>query len=62
MTTYRIFVQDRPRGKYSGLTERRAMSRENAVRACGDYPVKLKAIPWPATTATDKDWLKRYVG
>lgn len=61
MYTYRVFVQDRGRGLYSGLRDVEAPDARHAlVQIRGISPERLKAIRWPPTPS-GVDWLDRYV-
>lgn len=60
--TFRLFVNDRPRGKYSGYRPIEASDAREAVRLARERwqgVPKLKAIAWPPD-ARGQAWLDKY--
>ena len=64
MIQFRVFVQDRPRGMYSGYCEIQATDAPHAVRKArsGDETLpKLYAVQWPPNDVGNR-WIKEHVG
>ena len=71
MRKYRIFVEDRSRGLYSGLRDVIAMNRADALKvAKAKWPPHMQrwgkleeyyAMPWPVCLKQDRQWLKEHV-